>query len=428
MSISLITKKIAKWSLYLVVTLIILLPTGDALGLNVAEEAAAPYRYDIVRWHFANFLSKWVHRSVSALPWNHESQEVRRQQVAEYFGLGEDLTRLTSALESAAAQADTRSRVEEIERELRRIEDRRMKLRNDVEETIEGSISGVIVDEGLSTLGPFIFPPVDIRLTRPPRLLVTSPRDRIDRIHDVLLDPDVETSEREVVEEKLFREEDLSAVVLNIGGVATYPASLPNSQPLQWTLQTATHEWLHHFLFLRPLGQNMFNNGDMQMLNETLADLAGKEIGNRVYEELGDTAPDVRLPIRTGTDYINGLGEPPNPDEDFDFNHEMRVTRLRVDELLAAGNVTEAESYMEERRIAFVENGFPIRKLNQAFFAFYGTYADGPASVSPIGDQLARFRELMPDVGTFVKRVAGFSSYEDFLNRLGEMELMAANP
>lgn len=77
---------------------------------------------------------------------------------------------------------------------------------------------------------------------------------------------------------------------------------------------------------------------------------------------------------------------------------------------------------MEERRRLFVENGYAIRKINQAYFAFYGTYADLPASVSPIGGEVRRFRELVPDLGDFVDEVSGIGSYEEFLGRLGELE------
>ncbi len=48
------------------------------------------------------------------------------------------------------------------------------------------------------------------------------------------------------------------------------------------------------------------------------------------------------------------------------------------DELLAAGKIEEAEAYMEARRQVFWDNGYAIRKLNQAYFAFYGAYADVP--------------------------------------------------
>ena len=105
----------------------------------------------------------------------------------------------------------------------------------------------------------------------------------------------------------------------------------------------------------------------------------------------------------------------------------MRETRLRVDELLAGGKVDEAESYMEERRLFFVENGYPIRRLNQAYFAFHGTYAENAASSSPIAGQLHRFRELSPDLQTFVLRMADISSYPQFLERLEDLERESAS-
>jgi hypothetical protein len=37
----------------------------------------------------------------------------------------------------------------------------------------------------------------------------------------------------------------------------------------------------------------------------------------------------------------------------FDFRADMRETRLRVDELLAEGEIEAAEAYMERRRLTF---------------------------------------------------------------------------
>ena len=93
----------------------------------------------------------------------------------------------------------------------------------------------------------------------------------------------------------------------------------------------------------------------------------------------------------------------------------MRATRLRVDELLAEGTPQDAEAYMERRRLVFVANGYNIRKLNQAYFAFNGTYAESAASVSPIGEQVRRLRDLSPDLGTFIALAASAGSYDAFL-------------
>jgi hypothetical protein len=54
-----------------------------------------------------------------------------------------------------------------------------------------------------------------------------------------------------------------------------------------------------------------------------------------------------------------------------------------VDRLLAEGKVEEAEQAMEAKRQFFAENGINIRKINQAYFAFYGSYADSPSPATP---------------------------------------------
>ena len=98
----------------------------------------------------------------------------------------------------------------------------------------------------------------------------------------------------------------------------------------------------------------------------------------------------------------------------------MQKTRQNVDALLVTGHIEEAEVYMEARRRLFVENGHKIRKLNQAYFAFHGTYADSPSSVSPIGNQLERFRASFEDLGAFITALSEISSYERFLQRLDD--------
>ena len=67
----------------------------------------------------------------------------------------------------------------------------------------------------------------------------------------------------------------------------------------------------------------------------------------------------------------------------------MRITREHVDQLLAAGEIEEAEAYMEVRRHVFWDNGYMIRRINQAYFAFHGAYNDTPgggaSGTDPVG-------------------------------------------
>ena len=175
-------------------------------------------------------------------------------------------------------------------------------------------------------------PPVDIRLDDPPSVVVTSPRHAISRGDEALVVPGLSVLEREGIEEALQTESNLSALVSDIGGVATYPAIVRSGFPLRHILQTGAHEWLHHYLVahLTPLGLRTYQSNEMLTINETLADLVGREIGDMAYVGLGGTIDPPPNPAQAGAGPEVGK---------FDFSREMRATRLRVDSLLAEGKV-----------------------------------------------------------------------------------------
>jgi hypothetical protein len=71
---------------------------------------------------------------------------------------------------------------------------------------------------------------------------------------------------------------------------------------------------------------------------------------------------------------------------------------------------------MEEQRQVFWEQGYRIRKLNQAFFAFYGAYAAEPGGAqgeNPIGPMLRDIREHTSTVRDFLETVAPIINFED---------------
>jgi hypothetical protein len=102
----------------------------------------------------------------------------------------------------------------------------------------------------------------------------------------------------------------------------------------------------------------------------------------------------------------------------FDYSHEMYLTRVEADRLLAAGKIDEAEAYMEARRVFIMQNvanqGITIRRLNQAFFAFYGTYADTPGErgEDPIGPAVVKFYNQCPTVGAFLRNISKVTSFQ----------------
>jgi hypothetical protein len=274
---------------------------------------------------------------------------------------------------------------------------------------IERAVSALASQQGLTAVSPFgtlMLPPTSIEVTEPPRVLVVSPREHVEVAQSILLRSDVTTPTAEALE----RDVDslgMSGLVVTIGGIATYPAIVPlQSTPLE-TLSAVAHEWLHGYLFFRPLGRAYLTSYDARSLNETVADLGGRELGRLL-------AVAFELPTQPAAARQSADGAA------FNFRQEMQATRVQLDALLAAGQVDEAEAYLDQRRQDFVAAGYPIRKLNQAYFAFNGSYGDSPASVSPLNRQVRALRAESPDLGSFLRRVANMSSSSEVAAAVGE--------
>ena len=101
----------------------------------------------------------------------------------------------------------------------------------------------------------------------------------------------------------------------------------------------------------------------------------------------------------------------------------MYETRNTVDELLKQGRIEEAEEYMEMRRQFFWENGYRLRKINQAYFAFYGAYADSPggaAGEDPVGEAVRNLRANSSSLEEFINRIAWVTSFDQLLEILAD--------
>ena len=137
--------------------------------------------------------------------------------------------------------------------------------------------------------------------------------------------------------------------------------------------------------------------------------LPGTEIGTEVLRRY---YPDLLPPEPAPAASVSSPEEPAAPS--FDFRAEMHATRIQVDQLLAEGKVTEAERFMDAQRRMFYEHGYAIRKLNQAYFAFYGAYADQPggaAGEDPVGPAVRELRARSTSLAAFMRRIAAMTSF-----------------
>jgi hypothetical protein len=394
---------------------LLLLAGFSEFNPSTIDLVVAPHRYSILDWELGHLSDKWLSKLRRVWPGGADlTRNERIAQAQEFFGLGLELVKLERHLLFPEAAGEGRPlaavAARSLRKEIEQIKERRPIIQSDVEETIESEVSRILDQQGLAS--PIaVFPPVDAVFSSSPHVLVLSPRGRIQRQQTILLKPGLSSEEREGIENRIFQDENLSALVEDTGGVAVYPSVVTGNSGLHHAVVTTSHEWLHHWLFFRPLGWNFWSSSEMTTLNETVATVAGEELGDMVFTALISDEV-VRTPPGSETE--------PDPAA-FDFRAEMQQTRVRAEELLAQGKVEEAEAYMEERRQLFVANGFLIRKINQAFFAFHGTYATSAASISPIGDQVRELRERSASIEDFLRTVSQFSSYQEFLDYLDNM-------
>lgn len=363
--------------------------------------------YNVVSWEVRHLADKWLYQAGTILRGAPDEAEKSRR-VDRFLALNAEL----DSLEGQAVQISSSDSPILDELEARRRE--RDQLENVVEAVLEERVARVAEDVGLESSFPFfpkarwLFPPVDFEFAAPPRVLAISPRDRIYLEKTRLLKSDLTLEQMADVEQR-EEAEGVSALVVGVGGVGTYPSSIPPSADYADLLETVAHEWLHQYLFFRPLGWRYFQDPSLATINETVVTIAGRELGAMAAERYP-------LPASVPATQPDESEQPP-PDQSIDFNQVMRELRLAVDQLLAEGKVAEAETLMEERRLFLADHGYYIRRINQAYFAFHGLYATTPASSSPIGPKLEELRRRSASLGDFIRTAAGITS-EDELDRV----------
>ena len=286
------------------------------------------------------------------------------------------------------------------------------------EQVIQGQVAQMLAGSGLTLLGQPI-PAVLYHVTPLPYALIVSPRDHIEQEENISLVPGLTLEERVKIEDQVAKNLDKSALVVGIGGVGVYPTMVMSTADLNWLTDTVAHEWTHNYLILRPLGLSYEDSPELRTINETTASIVGGEVGRMVMARY---YPE-RLPPEEKPAEPNKPQPTPDPNA-FSFNKEMRTTRLKVDDLLKQGQLDEAEAYMEQRRAFFWDNGYLIRKLNQAYFAFYGAYNDQPggagsAGRDPVGPAVQALRQQSSSLADFLNRISWISSFGELQKMVG---------
>ena len=280
--------------------------------------------------------------------------------------------------------------------------ERQVNLNDTVEKILEKQIHELLREEGIN-----VFPPVKFELGKLPDLIVVSPRDRIISIREVFLDPDLTIVSMEDIETRVDGL-GVSSLVVQIGGFAgVYPSYVTDNESLQSTISAAIEEWVHQYLAFKPLGfrylldlLGISPDYDIATMNETVAGIVSDELASvlieKYYPEHGDTEQAVSST----------------------FSEKMAEIRKQVDDFLLRGEIKAAEDFMNEKRQDLAVQGFYIRKLNQAYFAWHNTYANQPGFITPIGEELMQLKAESSSLREFLNAVAGMNSSQDLSNRI----------
>jgi hypothetical protein len=386
-------------------------------ALGIAQD----HLFNFAEWEAGALLDKAENGVVSSQRYMSEEQRIAYvraylELVAEVHQLEDQVSQIY--IDPAVDDPESASAALRARRDALRAEQQRRQAL--AESIVQAQISDMLLEYGFGRFGE-VFPPVAVRFTQLPTILIISRRDVIERTGAYPLEHGLTVDQMEQIEAGVDGELGVSSLIVPLGGLAVWPAMQIETGYLPYVYQVGAHEWTHHYLAFYPLGFNYGATPDLYTINETVAGIVESEIGwavlNRYYPDLAPPPPDYTP---------QPVPEPPPPTPDqaeppaFDFRAEMHQTRVRADELLAAGQIEAAEAYMEARRQVFVENGYQIRKINQAYFAFYGSYADEPgaAGSDPIGPALRELRYYSPSLVDFIGSVRGATTFEEIQRAL----------
>ena len=396
--------------------------TGDAPRLTGTSDRVRSFtrtiEFDYPNWVWSAAWTK-LEQGALGLPYLFD-RGTNKEIVIDYLRTTSDLMQAESQVEQIYANPeiiDKESNSAFLRSQRDDLIARQRSIAPLAEATLQSQVTDALAELGLTTIGQPV-PPVLYHTSSTPLALIVSDRSVIKQIANISVLPTLTLDDQIRLEDEVAESLDVSTLVVPIGGVGVYPTMVMETTDLRWTLDTIAHEWIHNYLNLRPLGLNYSTTPELRTMNETTASIAGNEVGTYVIQKY---YPEMLASGSKPNPELVSFHEPflPwNARDDlaaFDFRAEMHETRVTADQMLADGKIEEAETYMEQRRQIFWENGYLLRKLNQAYFAFHGAYADAPggaAGEDPVGPAVRKLREQSASLADFINRISWMTSFE----------------
>ncbi len=396
-------------------------PAGNSLDDKVLGRAR-DVLFNYVAWE-ADALGGKINQDESGLsPYMTEAE--RSRYVYNYLKLVGNLQALDSKISLAYNSADSPARaatIADLRSQRSAVQAQVDQQQPLAESIIEGQVASVLRDEGLATLGE-VLPPVSAHITELPMLLVVSPRNKI-RFEIAVNLVNLSADDATKLEDRIDHDLNVSSLVVPLGGLSLYPSMVIQTQYAYSIFNVVAHEWTHHYLYFFPLGLAYNEAADSRTINETTASFLGEEVSRKVIERFYQDYPDILAQLPRPTPSTTPTPKPTRPNEPppFDYAATMNQTRVTVDFLLSLGLVGPAEWYMEVQRSVFAAHGYHFRKINQAFFAFYGGYQSpttgvGAEGTDPIGPAISEIRQRSPSLKAWLETMRSITARDQLLS------------
>ena len=214
--------------------LVLLCNTGCGAGNDFnarLNTVVSPYRFSIARWEFNTWFTQF-----KQLFGKHAKITGTDTEITDhYIALSNHINDLISSINDAnrttvQAQIDT-------------LQQQQNSITGTVENIIKRQTAQVLKEMGIYEpwykyiKWKFTFPPPEFKLQTPPQLLVISPREKIERQKDVLLAENLSAADATSIEDNVDKL-NVSALVVGLGGIATYPDIVASDSDFQYIIQT----------------------------------------------------------------------------------------------------------------------------------------------------------------------------------------------
>jgi len=170
---------------------------------------------------------RWVKKRVKAA-WRFHftlADENQAQIVEKYFSLVNQVNRIEAEVQqiySDPSLKDPRAASAALLEAQQKLQNQVDALAPIVESVLQDQVAQALAENGLAT-GGSILPPVLYRTTPLPKALIISPRDKISQEANISLLANLPLDRITTLEQTIEKKLNVSALVVDIGGVGVYP-------------------------------------------------------------------------------------------------------------------------------------------------------------------------------------------------------------